>query len=159
MGDSQPRKTKRSDPKHAGPRLQLADVRRIADFTPWWLQCAQCSQVAFMWPDWEAAEGQCRCFGCGAQYSLKIGRYVSSITALPLWFRKHFRNRLFWAANEEHLNYLERMIGTELRERPKEAGRRMAFSMAMPFNLPAWMLSAKNRTDLLRLIEQLRQRK
>jgi len=27
----------------------------------------------------------------------------------------------------------------------------------MPFNLPAWILSAKNRPDLLRLIQRLRE--
>ncbi len=33
-----------------------------------------------------------------------------------------------------------------------------SFTQAMPFNLPSWMLSAKNRSDLLRLIRRLKKR-
>lgn len=63
---------------------------------------------------------------------------------------------MFWALNVEHLKQLERVISSSLRERPIINGRRQKFTMRMPFNLPSWMLSAKNRDDLLKLIKRLR---
>jgi hypothetical protein len=142
--------------QHLSERLTLSDVKRIRDFTPWWLECKRCGRLALMTPNWADLRGECRCPACGARYSIGIGERVSSITSLPLWLKKNFRSHVFWALNEEHLNYLEKVIAAPLRERPKMAGRRLSFSKAMPFNLPAWMLSAKNRADLLRMIEQLR---
>jgi hypothetical protein len=62
--------------------------------------------------------------------------------------------------NEEHLDHLERVIKAELRERPviqlAKIRIRYKTNQNMPFNLPSWVLSAKNRPGLLRLIARLR---
>jgi len=81
---------------------------------------------------------------------------------LPLWLREDFRGEVFWALNGEHLAHLERVIRATLRERPvfgresPKFRKREITNQNMPFNLPAWLLSAKNRSDLLRLITRLR---
>lgn len=81
---------------------------------------------------------------------------------LPLWFRADFREEIFWALNGEHLAHLERVIRATLRERQVWSPATAKFrdrgmtNQNMPFNLPAWLLSAKNRPDLLRLIAKLR---
>lgn len=160
MPDSMERKKRASSKsRDHSRRLALSDVKRLRDFAPWCLECKNCSRIALMVTNWTDLRGECRCSACGVQYSIRIDEFVSTISSLPLWFKKNFRSHVFWALNEEHLNYLEKVIAMPLRERPKLAGYPCRFSMAMPFNLPAWMLSAKNRLDLLRMIEQLRARK
>jgi hypothetical protein len=80
------------------------------------------------------------------------------MVSLPLWLKADFRGNIFWAVNGDHLLFLEYLIGATLRERPVHKGRRLRFTGAMPFNLPRWMLSSKNRIDLLRLIQKLKKR-
>lgn len=82
--------------------------------------------------------------------------WLRQYSDLPLWLKTDFRGKVFWAFNGEHLDFLERVIRSTLRERPVMRGRRLAFTMRMPFNLPSWLLSAKNRPDLLKLIAKLR---
>jgi hypothetical protein len=85
-----------------------------------------------------------------------------SITpGLPLWLKSNFRRHVFWATNKEHLDLLERVIRAQLRARPiidvGKLTQRFTTNRQMPFNLPSWILSAKNRPDLLRRIKRLRQ--
>jgi hypothetical protein len=90
-------------------------------------------------------------------YSIQFNpEYDRRLSSLPLWLKADFRGNIFWALNGEHLELLERVIRSTLRERPVMLGRRLSFTMRMPFNLPFWILSAKNRPDLLRLISRLR---
>jgi len=61
---------------------------------------------------------------------------------------------VLWAVSGEHLDYLEQVVGATLRERPILNSKRQSFTTSMPFNLPSWILSAKNRPGLLRLIRK-----
>jgi hypothetical protein len=134
-------------------RLGLKDVARVDTFEPVWVSCSRCSQLAYMTPTWPERTGECRCPGCGAIYSLALGwgcatRYLK----LPLWFRANFRGHVFWAVNADHLDLLERVTRAKLRERPMiqlaKVSERFKTNQNMPFNLPGWILSAKNRPDL-----------
>jgi len=130
----------------------------VERFVPWWVKCEKCSKIAKMWPQWAKQVGECKCQFCGALYTIAIlqDQYARVVKSLPLWFKSGFRNQVFWALNEEHLAYLEHVISADLRERGVFLGKRIKQNQAMPFLLPAWLLSAKNRSDLLRLIARLK---
>ncbi|GAB3146528.1 hypothetical protein GCM10027258_38360 [Amycolatopsis stemonae] len=69
----------------------------------------------------------------------------------PLWLRANCcGNQTLWAFNERHLDILESYVGARLRERGERPG------MTMVARLPAWLKSAKHRTEILRVIERLR---
>lgn len=147
------------------PRLKLDDVARMQQFTPVCVKCEKCGQAAEMWPDWAERVGQCKCKECGALYRIACPESPERIAELPLWFKASFRKNVFWALNSDHIDYLEKIVRMSLRERPKGtrkdlkhglSRRRLSFTSAMPFNLPAWILSAKSRPDLIRLIRRLR---
>jgi len=142
----------------AGPlRLTRQDVATVNDFQPWWIRCSKCSRPAYMRPNWEKMTGECKCGSCGGVYSLQFNpEYERTFSSLPLWLKADFRGNVFWALNGEHLRLLERVIRSTLRERPVMLGRRLSLTMRMPFNLPSWILSAKNRHNLLKLIIRLR---
>lgn len=152
------RATQENKPK----RLALKDVVRVDSFEPVWVRCAKCSQLAYMTARRPEDRGECKCGRCGAIYRLSLGlNYAKRYTELPLWLKANFRGHVFWAVNEDHLNHMERVIQAELRERPviqlpKAVRARFKTNQNMPFNLPSWILSAKNRPDLLRLIQRLR---
>lgn len=147
----------------SGGRLAATDVVRVDVFTPWWVKCSRCSGLAHMTPSWSERKGESKCIHCGAVYFVPLSDdYRRLYVDLPLWFRADFREEIFWALNGDHLAHLERVIRATLRERqvwgPATANfrERGMTNQNMPFNLPAWLLSAKNRPDLLRLIAKLR---
>jgi hypothetical protein len=81
---------------------------------------------------------------------------------LPIWFKANFRGHVLWAVNEDHLLHLERVIQATLRERPVFKSEKLKFKQRrmtnqnMPFNLPTWLLSAKNRPALIRLVAKMK---
>ena len=147
-------------------RLELEDVSTVRQYSPIWVRCSKCSDLAHMTADWAKSKGECKCIACGAIYTFSIflpegfersrKEWLRRYSDLPLWLKANFRSNVFWAFNGEHLDFLEHVIRSTLRERPVMSGRRLAFTMRMPFNLPSWLLSAKNRPDLLKLIRKLR---
>lgn len=78
----------------------------------------------------------------------------------PLWLRASCcGGELLWAANEEHLTYLESYIGASLRERPEAVispmGRRWV-GKGLSWQLPDWMKSAKHREEVVAALAKLR---
>jgi hypothetical protein len=73
---------------------------------------------------------------------------------LPLWLRVPCCGEVLWAFNEQHISFLERFIGSELRERAKE-DRHSNHSMSS--RLPQWMQTAKHRDEILRGLWRLRE--
>ena len=142
----------------AGPlRLKPSDMVTIDEFKPWWIRCSKCSQLAYMMPMQPETEGECKCPSCGGIYKISFDpEYDRRFPSLPLWLKADFRGNVFWALNAEHLQLLERVIRSQLRERPIYNGKRLSLTTRMPFNLPSWILSAKNRPDLLKLVARLR---
>jgi hypothetical protein len=79
---------------------------------------------------------------------------------VALWLRTSCcGGELLWAANEEHLAYLEAYIGAELRERPEAVispmGRRWV-GKGLSWQLPEWMKAAKHRDEVLTTLAELR---
>ena len=66
---------------------------------------------------------------------------------------------LLWAANEQHLAYLESYIAASLRERPEAVispmGRRWV-GKGLSWQLPDWMKSAKHREEVVAVLAKLR---
>jgi len=140
-------------------RISKGMIVRLSDFTPWWIVCKECRECATLVPRSESHSANCKCANCGAIYSITLGSdWDRRMKDLPLWLRGNFRDEVFWSVNGDHLLFLEELIGATLRERPVHGGKRINLTTAMPFNLPSWMLSAKNRPALLHLIQKLKQR-
>jgi hypothetical protein len=138
-------------------RLPINAMRRIAEFTEYWVRCNGCERLAITTPNWGTRTCMCKCKSCGAVYSIPIsGDHTRQFVDFPFWLKSNFRGKIFWAVNGEHLDLLEQVVGATLRERPIYFGRRISFTTMMPFNLPSWLLSAKNRPDILRIIKKLR---
>jgi hypothetical protein len=79
------------------------------------------------------------------------GRPVDPYFRQPLWLRADCcGGQTLWAFNERHLDILESYVSARLRERGEYVG------MTMLARLPAWLKSAKHRTEILRTIGRLR---
>ena len=132
-------------------------IRRIHDFEPLWVKCKECESLATASANWGKRTGQCQCHSCGAIYQIPIAKeYARQMVDLPLWLKADFRGKVLWAVNGEHLDYLEEIVGATLREKVVWGKTRISLTGAMPYNLPSWLLSAKNRPDLLRVIKKLK---
>ena len=138
-------------------RLPTNTIRRISDFAPLWVKCKECSSIATANADWSNRAHHCKCESCGAIYQIPVAKeYARQFVDLPLWLKADFRGKVFWAINGEHLDFLEEVIAATLREKVVSRGMRISLNGTMPYNLPSWLLSAKNRPHLLRFIKKLK---
>ena len=138
-------------------RLPTNAIRRIKDFAPLWVKCKECSSITTANADWNNRVYPCKCESCGTIYQIPIAQeYDRQFVDLPLWFKADFRGKVLWAVNGEHLDFLEEIVAATLREKVVRGRTRISRNGAMPYNLPSWLLSAKNRLDLLRVIEKLK---
>lgn len=69
----------------------------------------------------------------------------------PLWLQTPCCGETLWAYNEEHLSFLEEYVGAELRE----SG--ITGNSTLVSRLPLWIKSAKNRDEVLRCVQKLRE--
>ncbi|MEX2981274.1 hypothetical protein [Streptomyces sp. C36] len=72
----------------------------------------------------------------------------------PLWLQTRTRHGLLWAYNAEHLDLLRRYVQATLREHDPwyEPWRKMGAIS----RLPAWIKQAKNRDEVLRGLDRMR---
>lgn len=110
-------------------------------YSAWWprrLVCRTCGHVR----DWPGEAENAPSYW---------GRPVDPYFRQPLWLRAECcGGRTLWAFNERHLDILESYVGARLRERGEHIG------MTMLAGLPAWLKSAKHRTEIRRTIGRLR---
>ncbi len=85
---------------------------------------------------------------------LKIGAPIDPFFHLPLWLKMELGEHLLWAYNLDHLDFLARHVGAQLRER--NGFRHQVKSIGA--RLPRWMTAAKRREAVLRAIGKLRER-
>jgi hypothetical protein len=74
----------------------------------------------------------------------------------PLWLQIGCRGGVLWAYNYRHLSLTEAYVRARLRERvqgPDDRSEKSAVSQ-----LPPWIKSAKNRAQVLRCIEKLKEK-
>jgi hypothetical protein len=96
--------------------------------------CRKCEAVysfSLFWKPLGQGSGQDPYFGC------------------DLWYMAPCMGHLLWAFNEEHLRFLRSYVSVSLRQR--EPGR----NASLASRLPGWMLSGKNRTEVLGCIDRL----
>lgn len=69
---------------------------------------------------------------------------------LTLWYQKEFEGSIFWAYNLDHIDYLERYISADLRERNVEGSS----NSTLISRLPRFVKAAKNREKLLKILKK-----
>jgi hypothetical protein len=80
------------------------------------------------------------------------GAPVDHSTGLPLWLQTPCAGQMLWAWSAWHLDFLERYVAADLRERTPNINKSLAS------RLPRWIKSAKNRDAVLKGIARLRAR-
>ena len=71
------------------------------------------------------------------------------VSGLPFWLHSACAGHILWAWNASHLEFLERYVSADLRERTPNVNRSLAS------RLPRWLKAAKHRDEVLRCIRKL----
>src|SRR5713101_7682144 len=124
------------------------------------VSCARCKKCALVKSE-EAVRGvtstrsilQCSCSECGHQWKTELQREMPGdavIPQIPLWLQTRCRGNVLWALNAEHLDDLEKFVEAKVRSmKPRSP-------YFLPWRLPRWMISRKNRDTVSRGIRRLR---
>lgn len=118
-----------------------SDVRRSyqSSWSPRKLSCLHCSYTA-LW--------QGKIQHRGGPYDWYFG--------LPLWLQTPCCGEVLWAFNEEHIRFLEQYVTA--RQRVKFYVKSQMRNRTLASRLPAWMKSAKNRSEIIKELGRLRER-
>jgi hypothetical protein len=150
-----------------GERFQ-DDHTQLGDFgTQFLVECPRCGRCALVRRSAAAPHERAThratlsCTACGhSAVQLTSEARIDGATdwffGVPLWLSAPCCGETLWAYNADHLAYLERYVGAQLREhiRHPEHGWSNA---SLGSRLPAWMQSAKNRDAVLACIARLRE--
>lgn len=120
--------------------------------------CPACAAKAVAKANTEAKKARLFCLHCGynKEASAASGKHiiitkpVNQFFDAELWLQAAFKNEVFWAFNDKHLDYLERYISATLRGHKE----RMYFTLLE--KLPKFYHEAKNREGLLKIIAKLK---
>ncbi len=123
-----------------------------------WVVCPACTAKAIASTNTELKTVRLFCVHCGyiKEVGIRIGKNEFVTMAahhffeVKLWLMASFKNELFWAYNDKHLEYLERYISATLREHKN----RTHFTLLE--KLPKFYHEAKNRSQLLKIIQKLK---
>jgi hypothetical protein len=122
-----------------------------------WVVCPSCAKKATAKVNFEAKVARlfCTSCGCNKETSIAIKNGIVETAAnhyfqADLWLKATFKNDVFWAYNDKHLEYLERYISATLREHKD----RTHFTLLE--KLPKFYHEAKNREGLLKIIAKLK---
>lgn len=136
--------------------LRITDFQQEVDVV-----CPKCQKKALATVNYEDKQAKLICKHCGyidikesAVTFLGVHDYFRTAAHVyfdaELWYLTPFKNDVFFAYNDAHLNYLEQYIGAKLREHKD----RSHFTFLE--KLPKFYHEAKNRNTLLKLISKLR---
>jgi len=92
-------------------------------------------------------------FGDG---TVGVGVAVDSYFHIPLWLQTPCCGEVLWAYNEEHLAFLEAFVMAK--QRTSVLGEHGWSNQSLMNRLPLWMKLAKNRDEVLRCLEKLKQK-
>lgn len=120
--------------------------------------CPACAKKAIAKTNSEAKTVRLFCVHCGYNKDTTTVINPTATIQMPanqyfdaeLWLTASFKNELFWAYNDKHLDYLERYISAGLREHKD----RTHFTLLE--KLPKFYHEAKNRGSLLKIISKLK---
>lgn len=145
----------------AEKRVQVREHLRLEQFLPphhpILVACAKCGKCASLLgfavhrrpkAVWRVAN--CSCLHCGHQWTTPAGLHFFSRG--PLWLKMPCHKNVLWILNRPHLDFMERFIAADLREErmPEMSSRRLSSA------LPRWLISGKNRDDVVRCLKKLR---
>jgi len=148
----------------AEKRMQVREHLRLEQFMPphhpILVACAKCGKCAslreFVFPRKPKTMvlrlGNCSCLHCGHQWSMPAEWNFYSTGTLWLTIRCH--KNVLWILNRPHLDFMEQFIAADLREErmPEMSSRRLSSA------LPRWLISGKNRDDVVRCLKKLREK-
>jgi hypothetical protein len=93
------------------------------------------------------------CKNCGILTIPKSSSWSNStFMGLNLWLRTSCCGNVLWGYNKDHLDFLDDYINSSLRERIPNKNQSLAS------RLPEWIKTAKNRQELTKGIQRLRER-
>jgi hypothetical protein len=122
-----------------------------------WVACTSCGKKAMAKVNVQTKTARLFCVHCGynketttaiinGNFEMPANQYFNA----ELWLQAPFKNDIFWAYNDKHLEYLERYIAATLREHKD----RTHFTLLE--KLPKFYHEAKNRDGLLKIIAKLK---
>ena len=84
-----------------------------------WVVCPSCAKKAMAKANFETKTARFFCLhcGCNKETTTSIDKNATLETAAnhyfqaELWLKAPFKNEIFWAYNDKHLQYLERYMG------------------------------------------------
>ena len=127
--------------------------------------CNLCAQVARVGEASIQSTGKLTCTHCGCAKTCPLTGWSDREARdwyfkLPLWLQKPCCGHVLWAFNLEHLSFIESYISAKHRERNFDASEDpyQIRNKTLASRLPKWMTSAKHREEILRTIDQLRQK-
>ena len=123
-----------------------------------WVVCPKCSKKAIATVNFESKIAKLFCDHCSYNKKsttlfMKNGSIETAANRYfqtELWLVASFKNDVFYAYNNDHLEYLERYISATLREHKD----RTRFTILE--KLPKFYHEAKNRESLLKIISKLK---
>ncbi|MDO9153861.1 MAG: hypothetical protein Q7U47_09185 [Paludibacter sp.] len=123
-----------------------------------WVVCPGCEKKAIAKVNFETKTARLFCLRCAynKESATAFDKNASIETAAhayfqaELWLQAPFKNEVFWAYNDKHLEYLEKYISATLREHKD----RTHFTLIE--KLPKFYHEAKNREGLLKVIAKLK---
>ena len=139
-------------------RFQDENLRLSDFYDEVWVVCPVCAKKAICksFEEFKKARLFCVHCGCNKEVSTSLDKNGTILGAAhlffhaELWLKAAFKNDLFYALNDKHLEYLERYIGATLRE----SMDRQHFTLLE--KLPRFYHEGKNREALLRIITKLK---
>ncbi len=108
--------------------------------------CPTCAKKAMAKVNYETKTARLFCTNCGC--NKEAHQYFQA----QLWLQAPFKNEIFWAYNDKHLEYLERYIAATIREHKDRTG------FTLLEKLPKFYHEAKNREALLKIITKLQRK-
>lgn len=139
---------------------EVRSAARDALFQDVLVECPDCGRPA--WVRSLADSARLTCGPCGLFRETEEDRASSPVLnrdeARDPWFGARLQlqaevaGHLLWAANPQHLEYIERYVSSRTRSR----GEFTQFGSAIGEQLPGWMVSAKHRDPVLKAIIRMR---
>jgi len=105
---------------------------------------------------WPGAIGFAKSADSFADEDIGIGAPVDWYFHIPLWLQTPCCGEVLWAYNEEHLAFLEAFVMAK--QRTSVRGEHGWSNQSLMNRLPLWMKQAKNRDEILRCLDKLKQK-
>ncbi|MFT3997925.1 MAG: hypothetical protein QM667_11010 [Asticcacaulis sp.] len=124
--------------------------------------CPACGGKARLTPQEGAVARRLVCTMCGHNRSVaprdpRVTTYPPTdniCNGLSLWLEAGTRHGRFYAYNDEHLDHIAAYVAADLRHMAPAVSE--VKNASVTSRLPLWVKQAKNRTEVLKLIDKLR---